>query len=334
MRAWLATAYGSPEVLSLRQLPAPLPGAGEVLVAVRAIGLNFADCAARLGAYPNVPRPPFVPGMEVSGEVAALGEGVAAPAVGTPVAAVPIFGGHAELVRVAATHVRPLPAGMGFVEGAAMGVTGLTADHALHTVGRVRPGERVVITAAAGGVGTMAVQLAAGAGARVVGVASSESKRRLATELGAAEVFGYQQYRTAVQSGVDVVLDSVGGALFRPGWRALRPDGRYVLFGFAAAMGARRVRWLHAAVELLRMGVVLPQALVAPCRTLSGFNLSLVPHLAGELQERFARLERLWAAGRLRPVVGEILPFAELPRAHALLQGRQSVGKVVLTLGE
>jgi NADPH:quinone reductase-like Zn-dependent oxidoreductase len=98
-------------------------------------------------------------------------------------------------------------------------------------------------------------------------------------------------------------------------------------------LGERRVRWLRAAGELLRMGVVLPQALVAPCRTLAGFNLSLVPHLAGELQERFGRLESLLAAGDLRPVVGEVLPFAQLPRAHARLQGRHTVGKVVVTVG-
>ncbi len=334
MKAWVAARYGPPEVLCLRDLPPPSPAPGEVLVAVRALGLNFADCAARLGVYPNVPRPPFVPGMEVSGVVAALGAGVAAPAVGTPVAAVPIFGGHAELVRVPATHVRPLPPGVGFVEGAALAVTGLTADHALHTVGRVRPGERVVITAAAGGVGSLAVQLARLAGAQVVAVASTEAKRRLAAELGAQEVFGYERYRQAVASGVDVVLDSVGGALFRLGWRGLRPDGRYVLFGFAAALGERRVRWLHAAAQLLRMGVVLPHALVAPCRTLAGFNLSLVPHLAGQLQERFARLESLLAARQLRVVVGEVLSFAELPRAHARLQGRHTVGKVVVTVGE
>ncbi len=333
MKAWVAARYGPPEVLCLRDLPEPSPGRGEVLVAVRAVGLNFADCAARLGVYPNVPRPPFVPGMEVSGVVAALGEGVSAPAVGTPVAAVPIFGGHAELVRVPDTHVRPLPPGVGFVEGAALAVTGLTADHALHTIARVRRGERVVITAAAGGVGSIAVQLARRAGANVLAVASTEAKRRLAAELGAGEVCGYQEYRGALAGGVDVVLDSVGGALFRPGWRALRPDGRYVLFGFAAALGARRVRWGHAVAELLRMGVVLPQALVAPCRTLAGFNLSLVPHLAGELQERFARLESFLAAGELRPLVGEVLPFAELPRAHARLQGRHTVGKVVVTVG-
>lgn len=332
MKAWVAPRYGPPEVLRLTTLPAPTPAAGEVLVAVRAIGLNFADCAARLGVYPNVPRPPFVPGMEVSGVVAGVGEGVTGWQVGEPVAAVPIFGGHAELVRVKATHLRRLPAGIGFVEGAALAVTGLTADHALFTVGRLRPGERVVINAAAGGVGSLAVQLAAHAGATVVAVASTEAKRSLARQLGASQAFGYEEYGQAVAEGVDVILDSVGGALFRPGWRALRPDGRYVLYGFAAALGPRRVRWLRAATQLLRMGAVLPQALVAPCRTLAGFNLSLVPHLAGELQGRFARLESLVAAGSLRPVVGEVVPFAELPRAHARLQGRATVGKVVVAL--
>lgn len=332
MKAWVVRGYGPPAVLSLEEWPAPVPGPGEVLVAVRAIGLNFADCAARLGVYPNVPRPPFVPGMEVSGVVAQLGEGVAAPAVGTPVAAVPIFGGHAELVRVPVTHLRPLPPGVDFVEGAALAVTGLTADHALHTVGRVRSGERVVITAAAGGVGTLAVQLACHAGAEVVAVASTVAKQQLARSLGAAEALGYEQYRAAVAGGVDVVLDSVGGALFRPGWRALRADGRYVLFGFAAAMGARRVRWARAVGEAIRMGVVWPQALVAPCRTLAGFNLSLLPQLAGELQQRFARLETLYTQGRLQVVIGEVLPFSQLPRAHAQLQGRLTVGKVVVAL--
>ncbi len=330
MRAWAAPRYGPPDVLELRELPDPVPAAGEVLVRVRAIGLNFADCMARQGVYPNVPRPPVVCGMEVAGVVAALGEGSGGPAPGTRVAAVPIFGGHAELVRVPATHVRPLPDGVSFTEGAALAVTGLTADHALNTVGRVRPGERVLVTAAAGGVGTMAVQLARAAGAEVLAVASTPDKRRLAAELGAAGTFGYEDVPGAVAAGVDVVLDSVGGRLFRPAWRALRPDGRYVLFGLAAAVGARRIRWAAAAWALARMGVVVPSLLVSPCRTLAGFNLSLVPHLAGELQARFARLEAALAAGRLRPVVGAVLPFDALPEAHALLQGRRSTGKVVV----
>ncbi len=332
MRAWVASRYGPPGVLELRELPDPTPGPGEALVRVRAIGLNFADCAARLGVYPRVPRPPFVPGMEVSGEVAALGPGVEAPALGTPVAAVPIFGGHAELVRVPARFLRPLPGGTGFASGAALAVTGLTADHALFTVGRLRAGERVVVTAAAGGVGTMAVQMAAAAGARVLAVASTAAKRELAVSLGAHEAVGYDGYRAALAGGADLVVDAVGGSLFRPGWNALGRDGRYVLFGFAAALGPARVRWLHAAIELARMGLVGPSAMVQATKTLAGFNLSLVPHLAEELQGRFARVERMLADGTVRPVVGSVLPYGRLPEAHALLQGRASTGKVVVEL--
>jgi NADPH2:quinone reductase len=332
MRAWVASRYGPPEVLRLTDLPDPVPGPGEAIVRVRAIGLNFADCAARLGVYPRVPRPPFVPGMEVSGEVVALGEGVSDPPVGERVAAVPIFGGHAEHVKVRARYLRVLPASMDFVTGASLAVTGLTADHALFTVGRVRKGERAVITAAAGGVGTIAVQLAANAGARVLAVASTPAKRELALHLGAHEAAGYQDYRKALAGGVDVVIDAVGGALFRPGWKALKPNGRYVLYGFAAALGARRVRYLHAALELLRMGIVFPSTLVQPSRTLAGFNLSLVPQLAEDLQARFARLEDMLGEGTLKAVVGAVLPFEELPKAHALLQGRGSTGKVVVTL--
>ncbi len=332
MRAWVAPRYGPPAVLRLEERPDPAPGPGQALVRVRAIGLNFADCAARLGVYPRVPKPPFVPGMEVTGEVAALGEGVAGPAVGTRVGAVPLFGGHAELVVADARFLRPLPPTVDFVHGAAIAVTALTADHALFTVGRLRAGERVAITAAAGGVGTMAVQMAAAAGARVLAVASTAAKRDLAASLGAHEVVGYEGYRQALRTGVDLVLDAVGGALFRPGWKALNPDGRYVLYGFAAAAGPRRVRWLHAGLELFRMGALVPSALVQRTRTLAGFNLSMVPHLAGELQSRFERIEGMLAAGTLKPVIGAVFPFDRLPEAHALLQGRGSTGKVVVQL--
>lgn len=332
MRAWVAERYGPPEVLRLAELPDPQPGPGQALVRVRAIGLNFADCMARAGVYPNTPKPPFVPGMEVAGEVAALGEGVSEPPVGTAVAAVPIFSGHAEYVVVKASHLRPLPSGFSFVEGASLVVTGLTADHALFTVGRLRPGERVAILAAAGGVGTLAVQMAVKAGAHVLGVASTEAKREVVRQLGAQEVVGYEAYSRALSSGVDVVLDSVAGRLFRLGWRALRPDGRYVLFGLASAVGPRRIRYFKAAMEFLRMGVVFPSVLVQSCRTLAGFNLSLVPHLAPHLIQRYQVLCQRVHDGELKPVIGKVFPFAELPSAHAFLQGRGSVGKVVVTV--
>ncbi|MGQ9495103.1 MAG: quinone oxidoreductase family protein [Thermoanaerobaculaceae bacterium] len=332
MQAWVAQRYGGPEVLALRELPEPQPGPGEVLVRVRAIGLNFADCMARAGVYPKTPKPPFVPGMEVAGEVAALGAGVEVPQVGTPVQAVPIFGGHAEYVVVKHTHLRPLPPGLSFVDGASFVVTGLTADHALFTVGRLRAGERVAILAAAGGVGTLAVQLAARAGAEVMAVASSPEKRDLAAKLGAQQCVSYQEYPEAVARGVDLVLDSVGGGFFRSGWRHLRPDGRYVLFGFASAAGPRRIRYGLALWQLLRMGVIHPFFMVQPGKTLAGFNLSLLPKLAPHLHARYQTLSQMVGEGLIKIVVGRVFPFRELPQAHALLQGRGSVGKVVVTV--
>jgi NADPH2:quinone reductase len=270
--------------------------------------------------------------MEVAGEVVALGPGVEGPEVGTAVAAVPIFGGHAEYVVVKASHLRPLPAGLSFAEGASLVVTGLTADHALFTLGRLQAGERVAILAAAGGVGTMAVQLAARAGAQVLAVASTEEKRRLAAQLGAQECVGYQEYPQAVASGVDLVLDSVGGRWFRPGWRSLRPDGRYVLFGFAAAVSPRGIGYWGAFWQVLRMGVVVPFPLVQACRTLTGFNLSLLPQRAPHLHQRYQVLSQLVSQGELKVHLGAQFSFQELPKAHALLQGRGSVGKVVVTV--
>ncbi|MCU0291941.1 MAG: zinc-binding dehydrogenase [Thermoanaerobaculaceae bacterium] len=332
MRGWQAPRYGGPDVLRLHDLPEPHPGPGEVVVRVRAIGLNFADCMARQGVYPRVPAAPFVPGMEVAGEVTAVGDGVADPRPGARVVAVPIFGGHAESVRVPARFAYTLPSSIDWTTGASLAVTGVTANHALFTLGRLRVGDRVAVTAAAGGVGTMAIQMAVNAGARVLAVASTPEKQALARQLGAHDAVGYDGYRDALASGIDVVLDSVGGALFLPGWRALRPDGRYILFGFAVAAGRRSVRRLWAGLQILRMGWLSPYPLVSQCRTLAGFNLSLVPHLAGELRERFASLLALVTVGELKPVIGAVYPFAELPKAHAFLQSRASTGKVVVTI--
>lgn len=332
MRAFQVRRFGPPENLELRELPDPMPGPGEVVLRVRAIGLNFADCMARQGVYPRVPRPPFVPGMEVTGEVLTAGDGVAEPRPGARVMAVPIFGGHAEKVRVPAAFTHPLPESMSFQDGAALAVAGLTADHALFSLGRLRLGERVVVTAAAGGVGTMAVQMAAGVGARVLAVASTADKRALAARLGAQEAVDYGDYPAALAGGVDLIVDAVGGALFRPGWRALRSDGRYVLYGFATAAGARRVRRLKALLDLVRMGAVLPFGLVSSCRALLGFNLSLLPQLASGLKQRLAALLGLITVGEIKPIVGEVLRFEELPQGHALLQGRRSSGKLVVTV--
>src|SRR5713226_2994044 len=173
-RAWFVDQYGGQGRLLLRERPEPVPGPGEVLVKTAAIGLNFADLFVRAGVYPRTPKPPFVPGMEISGVVGEIGEGVTDLGTGQRVVAVPLFGGHAEKVVVPAAWVFPLPDGVDLVEASAMPIAFLTAWYALARA-EVGAGDRVVVTAAAGGVGTALLQLLALRNARTVALVGSES---------------------------------------------------------------------------------------------------------------------------------------------------------------
>jgi NADPH:quinone reductase-like Zn-dependent oxidoreductase len=334
-RAWFVDRYGGPERLVLRERPDPTPGAGEVLVRTAAIGLNFADLFVRSGAYPRTPKPPLVPGMEISGTVETVGEGVEGLVAGQPVVGVPLFGGHAEKVVVPASRVFPLPDGVDIVEAAAVPVVFLTASY-LCARSEVAAGDRVVVTAAAGGVGTALLQLLKGRGARTLALVGSEAKRGLCRELGAEEVglYGAAEDLVARAFGgrADVVADAIGGRIFRRLWRRLGPGGRYVLYGFAAASGASGVAKLTAARELLGMGLFSPYEFVQSCRTLIGFNLSLLPDRAGELRRAAQEVFALWKFGRIRPILGPRFPFDRLPDAHRALAGRGTTGKVVIAV--
>jgi NADPH:quinone reductase-like Zn-dependent oxidoreductase len=334
-RAWFVDRYGGPERLQLRTRPDPVPGAGEVLVRTAAIGLNFADLFVRAGAYPRTPKPPFVPGMEISGTVEAVGPGVADLAPGRRVVAVPLFGGHAEKVVVPASRVFPLPDGVDLVEAAAMPVVFLTAWYARERA-QVAAGERVVVTAAAGGVGTALLQLLGERGAKTIALVGSEAKLALCRELGAAEAGLYGAAEPLIErvfgGRADVAIDAIGGRLFRRLWRRLDPGGRYVLYGFAAASGDSGVSRLKAARELLAMGLFSPFEFVQSCRTLIGFNLSLLPDRSGELQRAARMIFEAWREGRIRPILGPRFPFERLPDAHRALAGRGTTGKVVVTV--
>jgi NADPH2:quinone reductase len=334
-RAWFVDRYGGPERLVLRERPDPIPGPGEVLVRTAAIGLNFADLFVRSGDYPRTPKPPFVPGMEISGTVETVGDGVTDLAPGTKVVAVPIFGGHAERVVASASSVFPLPDGVDLLEAAAVPVMFLTAWYAIARA-EVGAGDRVVVTAAAGGVGTALVQLLTARGAKTLALVGSEGKRAIPRELGAAETGLYEQAGELVErvfgGRVDVVIDAVGGRLFRRLWSRLDGGGRYVLYGFASASGARGIAKLTAARELLGMGLLPPFRLVETCRTLIGFNLSLLPGRTAELQSAARDLFVQWKEGRIRPILGPRFPFEQLPDAHRALAGRGTTGKVVITL--
>jgi NADPH:quinone reductase len=332
-RAWFVERFGGPEVLQLRNRDDLAPGAGEVAIRTAAIGINFADLFARAGVYPNTPRPPFVPGMEISGVVEEVGPDVSDLAPGRRVVAVPIFGGYAERVVCRASSVFPLPDGADLVEAAAMPVAFLTARYAIEEA-RVRPGETVVVTAAAGGVGTALLQLLVLRGAKAIALVGSEKKFALCRELGAGEVALYAaaaRLRAIAQSRIDVAIDAIGGEMFRALWPRLAPGGRYVLYGFAAAAGKKGVARLRAVREFFAMGFLAPYSFVSACRSLIGFNLSLLPNRLGELRAGAGEIFGEHQAGRIRPIVGPRFEFERVPDAHRALASRKTQGKVVVT---
>jgi NADPH2:quinone reductase len=271
--------------------------------------------------------------MEVSGTVEAMGAGVENLSPGRRVVAVPIFGGHAEKVLCPAARVFPLPEGVDLVEAAAVPVVFLTAWYALARA-EVTKGTRVVVTAAAGGVGTALLQLLAARGAKTIALVGSEAKFAACRALEAQEVGLYGSAEDLIDRAfggrADVVVDAIGGRLFRRLWRRLDAGGRYVLYGFAAASGEKGIAKLTAARELLAMGFHAPFRFVETCRTLIGFNLSLLPDRTGELQVAARAIFDEWRAGRIRPILGPRFPFERLPDAHRALAARGTTGKVTV----
>jgi NADPH:quinone reductase-like Zn-dependent oxidoreductase len=331
MRAVVITRHGGPEVLEVLERPAPAMGAGRVRIAVRAAGVSFADVMARQGVYPDAPAPPMVVGYEVAGEVAEVGAGVEGLAPGDRVVAGTRFGGYAEEVAVPANDVIPLPGGLSFAQGAAVPVNYATAWAGVIDHGRLRAGERVLIHAAAGGVGTAAVQLARRAGAEVWGTASA-SKHAVVRAQGADHVLDYTRRGWERElPGFDVVLDGVGGASHRRSYRLLRPGGRLVAIGASSVITGERRNVLRAALPaaaMLRGFSLLDQ--MSASKAVIGLNMLRLWDDRGSLEPWITPLEAALEAGELRPLVGAEVPFARAGDAHRLLTERRNVGKVVL----
>jgi NADPH:quinone reductase-like Zn-dependent oxidoreductase len=331
------TRVGGPSVLKVEGFEPLPPGRGEIAIGVRAAGVNFADVFCRLGLYAAAPPVPFAPGFEVAGEVEAVGEGVTRLARGDRVLAVTRFGGYASRVNVSAALARPLPSGWSFEQGAAFPVAFLTAWYGLVTIGRLGAGETIVVQSAAGGVGTAACQIGAALGARVLGTVGSEAKRETARAAGASEVIVSRDYDVwdevaRLSSGVDLVFDAVGGRGLRRGFRALRPGGRLVVYGFASMMPTGGLRnWPLLAWRWLRLPRFSPFELTFTNRTVAGFNLVNLFDRPDLFEASFSRLEALSTQGLLKPWIGAVFPYSQAPQAHALLQSRGSTGKVILT---
>lgn len=332
MRAVVITKHGGPTVLQVQHRPdPPPPGAGQLQIAVRAAGVNFADHLARVGMYPDAPKPPAVVGYEVAGNVTAVGDGVEAGLVGERVLAGTRFGGYAEIVNVADGDSVVLPAALSFEQGAAVPVNYATAWAALHGYGSLRRGERVLIHAAAGGVGIAAIQFAKAAGAEVHGTASPAKHDKLA-EFGVDRAIDYRRDGWWKGLGTyDIVLDALGGTSLRRSYALLRPGGRLVGYGVSAMQqGDKRSLRTAAphALSMLRGFNLLTQ--LQDSKAVIGLNMLRLWDDRGTLEPWIAPLTEALHDGVVSPVVHAAVPFAEAPTAHRILAARENIGKVVL----
>ena len=337
MKAAVVTKYGGPDVLEIRSVPLPVPLPDQILIRVRAIGLNFADIFGRFGVYPGTPRPPFIPGLEFAGEVAALGEKATLFARGDRVLGYSRTGSHAEYVAVKESSVARMPAAMTYNEGAAFLVTSITAYHGIIRLANLRGGEKLLVHAAAGGVGIAAVQIGRHLQAEVFATAGSDEKVALATRQGAHHGINYQTTDFAAEVlqltggyGVDVVIDSVGGDVFRKSWKILAQMGRYVLLGISAVAGKGGLNRVKAARVFAAMRPIFPPTLLQANKGLFGFNLGTLVGKESYLKEAAGDILRLYDAGVLKPVIGRIFSFGQIVDAHRYLQTRRSVGKVIV----
>ena len=335
----MITEHGPPEVLRVQERDEPRPGPGEVRVRVKAAGINFADLMARVGFYPDAPKPPCVIGYEVAGEVDEVGDGVDDFSAGDRVMAGTRFGGYSELVVPPANGVLPLPEGWSFEEGAAFPVNYSTAYAGLVRYGALQEGERVLLQAAAGGVGIAATQVAKIVGAEVFGTASA-SKHEAIRGFGVDHAIDYrdkdfvEEVRriTGEREPLDLVMDAIGGKSWKQSFSLLRPGGRLVPFGAAEVISGDRRNLVAGARTVLQTTRFNPIKLASESKAVIGLNMLKLWDAKGSLDEFITPLWQWVAEGKLRPVVAEAFPLERGADAHRFMIERKNVGKVVLTL--
>ncbi|MFF4778688.1 zinc-binding dehydrogenase [Microtetraspora fusca] len=313
MHAVVMDRFGGPEVLRIREVEDPVPGPGQVLVAVDYAGITYVETQVRAGRGPAAhQRPPLprIPGNGVGGRVSAVGPGADAALVGqTVVTTTGGTGGYAELAVARAQDLVPVPAEVTLRDAVALLADGRTAV-LLHRQAEVRPGEWVLVEAAAGGVGSLLVQLAAASGAKVVGAARGPGKEALVTSLGALAYVdystpGWEREVAEMSGGVDLVFDGVGGIVGAQGMRAVRPGGRASVYGMASGS------WTEPATHV----TVVPDGGVPAPAEIRALAEEALAHAA---------------AGRLRPVVGQTYPLSEAAEAHRAIEARATIGKTLL----
>jgi synaptic vesicle membrane protein VAT-1 len=342
MKAVVLTRTGGPEMFEVLERPDPAVGPDQVRIAVRAAGLNFADTMARVGLYPPAPKPPCVLGYEVAGEVESVGEGVSGLSVGQRVMAGTHFGGQAELAVALARDVMPMPEHLSFEEGAAFCVNYGTAYAALMIMGGLRERDRVLIHAAAGGVGIAATQIARNVGAVIFATASAAKHEAIKAQ-GVQHAIDYrdQDFKAEIRrltngEGVDVILDPIGPTSFRKDYRILRPGGRLIMCGLSEALNEHGRSLKGVLTSVFRSPTsTMPWwhvgRLLNQNRGVFGLNLLSWWRREGGMDRITAPLLSDLQSERLRPVVAQSFPFERTGEAHRYLAERRNIGKVVLT---
>ena len=324
MRAIVASEPGGPEVLSLGEVPDPEPGPGEVLLRVAATAVNRADLLQRQGHYPPPPGASDVLGLECSGTVAAVGEGVEGWSVGDEVCALLAGGGYAEQVVVPAGQVMPLPHGVDLVTAAALPEVACTVWSNVFMVAGLQPGEHLLVHGGAGGIGTFAIQLATALGAHVHTTAGSAEKLKVCADLGAETTINYreqdfvEEVRAATDGhGADVVLDNMGASYLSRNVDVLATEGRLVVIGM---QGGSKGEIDLGALLRKRAAVVATALRARPVANKATICAAVVEHVWP-----------LVADGRVKPVVHETRPLAQASDAHRSMEASDHVGKLLLT---
>lgn len=338
MQALVLVRHGAPVgAFELRQQPDPEPAAGQIRIAVEAFGLNYADVSARQGTYQDAPPIPCVIGYEVVGRVDRAGAGVTTPAVGQRVTALTRFGGYATMAVTDARAAVPIPEDMDAGIAAALPTQGCTAYYSAEEMVRLYPGDHVLVQAAAGGVGTLLVQIAKARGCVVYGTAGSDEKLEYLRRLGVDHPINYRRedFAAAVRrlrgtDGLDVVFDSLGGSAVRKGLSLLGAGGRIVCFG-AAEREAGSLQILRDIRFAASFGFPHPIPLLMNSKSILGVNmLRIADHRPETLGRCMQAVGRLAADGTLAPVVGGRFQAGEIAAAHDFLGSRRSTGKVVV----
>jgi len=336
VRQIVTTATGGIEVLQIQEKPDPQPRAGEVLIRVRAAGLNFADILSRQGLYPDSPPKPCVMGYEVSGVIEAVGEGINGSFLGKSVAAMTRFGGQSELVVVKGTQVFEKPDNLTFEQAAAIPVNYLTAYALLVVMGSLHEGESLLIHNAGGGVGLAALDIAKKIGAITYGTASP-SKHKFLAERGLDHAIDYrsQDWFPVLQQltngrGVDLIIDPIGGAHWKKSFASLRHTGRLGMFGVSTASAdgiAGKLKMLKAVIQTPWF-FALP--LLNRNRGVFGLNLGHMWHEPEKVAVWMRDILRGVEEGWVQPYVDQAFSFADVGKAHQYLEERKNIGKVVL----